>query len=268
MINKELKLIKTNLFFRKSNKTEDQLPNPWISFFFVIIMFFLSQIIGGIIISIYPELKGWNSVKADNWLNNSVLAQFFYVLIAESINLIAIYLFLKRQKVKLSAIGLRKPKLSDIYYGLIVIPIYYGGYFLAITLLTSLYSGFNVNQTQQIGFNNVHGLTQLILTFISLVILPPITEEIMVRGMIYSSLKTKLPTFFAVILTSVLFASAHLPEGGKSGLLWIGAVDTFTLSLVLIYLREKTSGLYSSMILHAVKNGVAFYILFLATNTR
>lgn len=259
---------KTIFFLRRSSKTADLIKNPLTSFFLVIAVFFLSQIIGSLVISIYPVIKGWTSLQANNWLNNSVLAQFFYVLIAESINLAAIYIYFKLRKIKFSVIGLRKPKISDIYYSLIVVPIYYGSYFLIITLVTSLYSGFNVNQSQQIGFNNVHGTTQLTLTFISLVILPPITEEIMLRGVIYSSLKSKLPTFFAVILTSLLFASAHLPEGGKSGLFWIGAVDTFTLSLVLIYLREKTNGIYSSIILHAFKNGVAFYFLFLSTGVR
>ena len=39
-------------------------------------------------------------------------------------------------------------------------------------------------------------------------------------------------------------------------------LDTFILSLVLIYLREKTGGLWASITLHAFKNGVAFVALF------
>jgi membrane protease YdiL (CAAX protease family) len=66
----------------------------------------------------------------------------------------------------------------------------------------------------------------------------------------------------AVILTSLIFASAHLPEGGAAGLLYIAALDTFILSLVLIYLREKTGGLWASITLHAIKNGIAFVALF------
>ncbi len=84
----------------------------------------------------------------------------------------------------------------------------------------------------------------------------------MVRGFLYSTLKKAMPLFGAVVLTSAIFASAHLPEGGAAGPLWIGALDTFVLSLFLIYLREKTNGLWASMTLHAVKNGVAFVALF------
>ena len=66
----------------------------------------------------------------------------------------------------------------------------------------------------------------------------------------------------AVIGTSLLFAAGHLAEGGSAGLLYIAAIDTFSLSLVLIYLREKTDGLWASMTLHALKNGIAFVALF------
>jgi hypothetical protein len=100
------------------------------------------------------------------------------------------------------------------------------------------------------------------MTFISLVVLPPIVEEIMVRGFLYSTLKKAMPTVAAVLLTSAIFASAHLPEGGAAGPLYIAALDTFVLSLVLIYLREKTGSLWASITLHAAKNGVAFTVLF------
>ena len=122
--------------------------------------------------------------------------------------------------------------------------------------------GLNVNQQQDIGFTNVHGAGALILTFISLVILPPLAEEIMVRGFLYSTLKKAMPALSAVLLTSALFAAAHLPEGGAAGPLYIAALDTFVLSLVLIYLREKTGSLWGSITLHATKNGIAFVALF------
>ncbi len=71
-----------------------------------------------------------------------------------------------------------------------------------------------------------------------------------------------MPIAGAVVGTCILFAIGHLPAGGDAGPLYIAAIDTFVLSLVLIYLREKTGGLWSSMLLHAIKNGVAFTALF------
>jgi membrane protease YdiL (CAAX protease family) len=120
----------------------------------------------------------------------------------------------------------------------------------------------NVSEKQQLGFNNVHGAGDIILTFISLVILPPIAEEIIFRGLIYTNLRKKMTMWVAAVVTSLLFAAGHLPEGGSAGPLYIAAIDTFSLSLVLVYLREKTGGLYASMTLHGLKNLIAFIALF------
>lgn len=84
----------------------------------------------------------------------------------------------------------------------------------------------------------------------------------MVRGFLYSSLKKAMRLIPAALLTSALFAAAHLPEGGAAGPLYVAALDTFVLSLILIYLREKTGSLWASITLHAFKNGVAFMALF------
>jgi uncharacterized protein len=174
----------------------------------------------------------------------------------------AIYLFLKRHKLGFASIGLKKPRWNDALHGLLAVPVYFLLYVLTVGVVSYFVPSFNIDQQQEIGFNNVQGALPLILTFLSLVVLPPLAEEIMVRGFLYSTLKKALPTIGAVIVTSVLFASAHLPEGGAAGPLYIAALDTFVLSLVLIYLREKTGSLWASITLHAVKNGIAFVALF------
>jgi membrane protease YdiL (CAAX protease family) len=60
----------------------------------------------------------------------------------------------------------------------------------------------------------------------------------------------------------LLFAAAHLQWGSGAPLLWVAAIDTFVLSMVLSTLREKTGSLWSAIGLHAIKNGVAFTLLF------
>jgi membrane protease YdiL (CAAX protease family) len=236
--------------------------NPWWGVVFLILVFYASQIFGGLIISVYPWLRSWRSAQAVDWLNNSVSAQFVFVLLAETLAVYAVYLFLKHYRFGLAGIGLKRPRWRDLGYGLAAIPVYYVIYFLTVGVVSSLVHSLNVNQQQQIGFNDVHGSAQLVMTFISLVVLPPLAEEIMVRGFLYSSFKKALPVAWAVILTSFIFAAAHLSEGGAAGPLYIAALDTFVLSLVLIYLREKTGSLWASITLHASKNGIAFIALF------
>jgi membrane protease YdiL (CAAX protease family) len=229
---------------------------------FVVADYYVSQVLAGVLVSIYPALKHWSNAQANSWLTNSVTAQFIYIALAEAFTVGAIYLFLRRYKLGFGSIGLRRPRWSDPLFGLAAVPAYFILYFIAVGVVSHFVPSLNVNQQQQIGFTSVHGGAQLVMTFISLVILPPLAEEIMVRGFLYSSLKKGMPTVAAVIVTSAIFASAHLPEGGAAGLLYIAAVDTFVLSLVLIYLREKTGSLWSSITLHALKNGIAFVALF------
>lgn len=236
--------------------------NPWWGLVFAVLVFYGAQLLAGILISIYPALRHWSNNQANDWLNNSVTAQFIFILIAESLTIGAIYRFLKRYKAGFSAIGLKKPRWADPLYGLAGLPLYLILYLLTVGVVSHFVPSLNVNQQQQIGFNNVHGAGQLTMTFISLVVLPPLAEEIMVRGFLYTGLKKALNLWPAVILTSLLFASAHLPEGGAAGPLYIAALDTFVLSLVLIYLREKTGSLWASITLHALKNGIAFVALF------
>ncbi len=85
----------------------------------------------------------------------------------------------------------------------------------------------------------------------------------MVRGFLYGSLKKQWPKIYAVLCTSALFAIAHLQFGSGAPLLWVAAIDTFILSLVLIYLRDKTGSLAASIMLHMLKNSLAFVALFL-----
>jgi membrane protease YdiL (CAAX protease family) len=236
--------------------------SPALAVLFVVFVYFASQIIAGLVVSLYPLSRGWAHTRAVDWINNSIGAQFAYILMAEALVVGSVYGFLRFYKQTLSLIGLKRPRWQDPFYGLAALPVYFILYLLSVSVITHFVPSLNVNEQQQLGFNNVSGTLPLILTFISLVILPPLAEEIMVRGFLYSSLKKTMPTVGAVVATSAIFAVAHLPEGGSAGPLYIAAVDTFVLSLVLIYLREKTGSLWPSITLHALKNGIAFVALF------
>jgi membrane protease YdiL (CAAX protease family) len=262
-VKQEIKQLKETKVSKKPNTL---LPwSPWLAVLLIIVIYLLSQIVGSIfvyIISLVPYILH-GTRNANNWLQYSVSAQFLYVLFAESFTVGSIYLFVKHYKLNLGSIGLHRPRWRDPLFGLLIIPVYLAVYIVMVDSVTKVVHGFNANQHQQIGFNSVHGPAQLIMTGISLCILAPIAEEIMFRGFLYTSLKKNMPLVVAAILTSLLFASAHLPEGGAAGPFWIGALDTFILSLFLIFLREKTKNLWASMTLHAFKNGIAFYVLYL-----
>jgi membrane protease YdiL (CAAX protease family) len=236
--------------------------SAWLAVIFVIIVYYTSQIISGSLVSIYPLLKGWTHNQTLDWLNNNVIAQFGYILVAEALVVAALYAFLKMYRCGFKSIGLKRPRWIDPLYGLAALPLYFALYLLSVGAVSYFVSGFNINQQQEVGFNNVQGGFELALTFVGLVLLPAFAEEVMVRGFLYSSLKKALRPAAAVIGTSAIFSAAHLPEGGAAGPLYIAALDTFVLSLVLIWLREKTGSLWASITLHALKNALAFIALF------
>jgi membrane protease YdiL (CAAX protease family) len=236
--------------------------NPWIGVVFVVLAYYISQVISELTVSIYPALRHWSGSQTADWLQNSIYGQFFFVLLAEGLILGGLYMFLRHYKRDFKTIGLKKPRWVDPLYGLAAAPAYYIAYLIVVTAASHYFTGLNVDQQQDIGFTHVSGALEMVLTFISLVVLPPLAEEIMVRGFLYSSLKKITRLVPAAIITSLIFAAAHLPEGGAAGPLYVAAIDTFVLSLFLIYLREKTGSLWASITLHALKNGVAFVALF------
>jgi membrane protease YdiL (CAAX protease family) len=189
--------------------------------------------------------------------------QFIYVLVVETLTVGLLYNFMKRRKTSWASIGFVKPKLVDIAYALSGFAVYFVGYALVISTLVKQYlPQVDTNQRQDLGFDtNVVG-PELILVFLSLVILPPLVEEILVRGFLFTGLKNKLPLFSAAIITSVVFAMAHLQWGSDAPLLWSAAIDTFVLSMILVYVRWRSKSLWPGIGIHFIKNGIAFLALF------
>lgn len=114
---------------------------------------------------------------------------------------------------------------------------------------------FDPQQAQDVGFDNLTKGNDYLLAFVTLIILAPVAEELVFRGYLFGKLRTIAGLLPAVILTSLLFGAVHMQ--------WNLAVDTFALSLVLCSLREMTGSIWAGVLLHMLKNGVAFYFLFI-----
>jgi uncharacterized protein len=227
-----------------------------------LLVFFGGQIMGSILAFIYPLFRGQTTKEAIAWMTDAVTGQFVLITMVEGMTLFLLMLFLAWRKSSFRALGLVRFKWKDILYALAGYGCYFVIYASAYFILKAIAPGVAENQDQQVGFDAAKHGFDLVLVFISLAVLPPITEEIITRGFLYTGLKTKLPKLAAALIASVLFATAHLQFGNGKPLLWIVALDTFILSLVLIYLREKTGSLWASILLHGLKNSVAFLVLF------
>lgn len=236
--------------------------DPWATILASLGVFFVSQIVAAILIGLYPAVQDWTDAEATRWLENSVAAQFFYVLFAEIIAIALVFQLIKAARVTKARIGLIRPHIKDIGYALLAYGLYFMSYLAVIIIAGILLPGLDTDQEQQIGFETAYTNGQLLMTFASLVILPPLAEEIMFRGFLFTSLRAKFRLRYAIIITSILFGIAHLQFGADAPLLWVAAIDTFILSCFLCYLREKTGSLWPPIFLHAIKNCVAFFVLF------
>ncbi len=234
---------------------------PLAAILVTIAIFILSQLVVGIVVGVFFGIVDWDQSRVEQW-TDSTSGQFLFILFSSAVTLGILGWFLRKRKANFRVLGFaRKPEWKDILR-IVVGFIVYFGLLIAATIVASQFLGVNTEQEQEIGFEGAKTSGQgLVLVFMSLVILPPIVEEILFRGFLFGGLRTKLSFPWAVVITSVLFAVPHL-FASSTGFLWIAAVDTFVLSLVLCYMREKTGALWVPIGIHAIKNSLAFIYIF------
>ena len=152
----------------------------------------------------------------------------------------------------------RSLKLKDVGGALVGYAVYFILSALILLVVQAAFHGLDLNQKQALGISVPSTSFDLITTFIVLVIVPPLVEETLFRGVLFSTIRRGYAVPITAVVTSLVFGAAHLNEAA-GGALNVGLfLDTFSLSLVLCYLRIRTGALWSGMLLHGLKNFVAF----------
>ena len=114
-----------------------------------------------------------------------------------------------------------------------------------------------MNETTTSNQSNINDLIQnssLISSFFLLVLIAPICEEILCRGVIPKKLFRGKENV-GYIVGAIIFALLHLPTNLPSLLIYGG------MSIVLSWTAYKTQRLEMSILLHMIVNGVAFCLL-------
>lgn len=225
-------------------------------------IFFGAQLIVGVAIYLALYGAGWPTERIDAWLVSGNSVQFGISLAVGLTTLTLLHLFLRSRKASFRDIGLLRPRLRDVGWALLGLGAYIVLYIVTATILARILPGLDMEQAQDIGYTPQESMAALTLTFIGLVVLPPLVEEIMVRGFLFTGLRTAMAFLPAAVISSLLFGLAHLPGGEGGSTIWIAFVDTMVLAMVLAYLRERTGSLWASIGLHGLKNLIAFMALF------
>ena len=123
-----------------------------------------------------------------------------------------------------------------------------------LIFIFKVFPWFDAEQSQNVVYSlSVVGIDRAI-AFFALAVLAPIAEEIIFRGWLYGKLRVKLPMPASIIITSLVFGIIHMQ--------WNVGVNVFAMSVVACCLRELTGTIYAGIILHMLKNGLAFFLLF------
>lgn len=233
---------------------------PWRVVLTSLAIFILSQLVAAILAGALLAITH-PGAQLNDIFNSSASAQFIYILFVEALAASLVFLLVRRRKLGLGFIGLgRRPKLNDLWRALGALIIFFTAVLVANIVISFFWP--HLNQTQDLGFNNLVGKGDNILAFVALVILPPLGEEPLVRGYLFSGLRTRLSYKQAMLITSLLFGIAHLQLGSGNALVVEAGVDTFILSLVLVHLRQTTGALYAGILVHMLNNAVAFGVKF------
>lgn len=151
---------------------------------------------------------------------------------------------------------LRRPKLVDLSYFVANLPVFYMVSIAASALATYLLGSNIMGQEQPLDFAKTSNeWWQLVIIFITYVIVAPLFEEVMMRGFLFGKLRKNMPFWPTAILVSLLFAVAH-------GQINVG-IMTFVMSMFACRMREKTGAAWGGIFLHAFSNGLAFVLLFI-----
>ena len=160
----------------------------------------------------------------------------------------------------------RLPSWSDIGLGILALLPYLLLASAVLWLGTDVFTLIDTKVGQQISFTNLYSRSEYILAFLTLVVIAPLAEEFLFRGYFQGAVTKKAGKILGVIVVAVVFGLFHLPGFTAHGVVWqwAAAADTFSLGIIVGVLRLLTGGIWAGVILHALKNGIAYYFLFIA----
>ena len=216
-------------------------------------MFFLAQIAVSLVALFF--------IKQFNLAINENVAQTVIMAISYVVAIVLIILppwYFMKSKVGKDGLGLRGlPTWTDI----LLAPIGYIASMVAtmavLLVIQAFVPSFNLQETQDVGFRmeSLYSNADKMVAFAALVILAPIAEELIFRGYLYGKLRTRLSAIPAIILVSVLFGFMH----GQ----WNVGIVVGVMGIFLCIARELTGTIYAGILMHMIRNGLAFYLLYI-----
>ncbi len=239
---------------------------PHISGFSVftgILIFFLSQLIVFpfllyLFLLIFPmkttiDMRGWFGVMGITFASSLTLI-YFYTLPR-----------IVRDEILWRWWGKRHGRMENMLFGMGAWFVAFPFVIVSVNLVKMIFDQFfTIPNIQQLPVQDLMRVRHNQPLFTSLafciVVIVPIVEELLFRGMLQTWLRKSLRWKWSVAVTSVIFASLHLsPDHGMRNVEFFTGI--FVLSLFLGYLYEKQGALWTPIGLHIAFNGMSTLML-------
>lgn len=165
-------------------------------------------------------------------------------------------LVMRNKKYVSQILGVSVKPTRDIWWLPLVMWLVYMAATVLVASVVDFLPWIDPNQEQDVGFQGISTPIEYLLAFFALVILPPVAEELLFRGYLFGRLRKRFGFWLTTIVVSIVFGLVHFQ--------WNVGVDVAVLSVFLCYLRERTGSIWASMVLHSIKNGLAYFLIFIA----
>lgn len=171
-----------------------------------------------------------------------------------------------KRRTTLEDVGLNDfPSILDMLIAPVAWIVYMIASAAVMAIVLKLGAPIDTEQAQQLPFSQTMLATQwhYFMAFASLVFVAPAAEELLFRGYLYGKLRKVSPAWVAVAVSALAFGLAHLWAGPGNPLQWAVMIDTLVLGVFLAVAREYTGAIWVPIFMHTIKNGIAFYFLFM-----
>jgi len=152
----------------------------------------------------------------------------------------------KRSKL-VTFLGLRPPMFRPFaaWLGLFVLV------FVALEAIGQLFPDLDSEIMRRI----IGSATNLPMTFLGLAVMPAIFEELLLRGVLFGSLRHMLDKHYAVAISAGVFAMMHMQYEW-----YIQVLLVLPLGVFFGYARANTGSIWTSVAMHMLNNGIAILV--------
>ncbi|MEO8322974.1 MAG: type II CAAX endopeptidase family protein [Actinomycetota bacterium] len=235
----------------ESRSTDPDRSVPWRAWDLVLalVLGFVGGVaVVGVLLAFFPRL---DDLETTRWLffagGTIYLFELFF----------AWLLVLKRRGATFRDAGLVRPSVGAV---LLMIPAILGVFLvegIVAQVVVNLFGPTPTAEDQLLGSEGVLDRAQIPWVVMLTVVVAPIVEEIVFRGLLYGYLRSRMSIKVAAPISALIFACFHFIP--------LLIPSLFVLGIALAFVYERYKSILVPMALHALNNGIVVWALYAST---